>query len=87
MAHSYNKDVSGIQLRAARALLGWSGAELSKRSGVGLASIRRFENGHFSKAIASTRHALISALEKQGIEFTGMADKNPGVILFRVKSG
>ena len=86
MAHSFNKDVSGIQLRAARALLGWSGNELSKRSGVGLASIRRFENGDFSKAIASTRQAVINALEKQGIEFTGTVDKNPGVTLHRAKS-
>ena len=74
--------ISICQIRAARALLGWSANTLSKESGVGVATIRRYEiqeglpQGNFQKVIK-----IKNALESQGIEFTGDPLKNPGVIL------
>ena len=35
--------VSSSQIKAARAMLGWSAIELANRSGVGSASIKRYE--------------------------------------------
>ena len=74
--------ISICQIRAARAILGWSANTLSKESGVGVATIRRYEiqeglpRGNFQKVIK-----IKNALESQGIEFTGDPLKNPGVIL------
>lgn len=74
--------ISICQIRAARSLLGWSANTLSKESGVGVATIRRYEiqeglpQGNFQKVIK-----IKNALESQGIEFTGDPLKNPGVIL------
>jgi ribosome-binding protein aMBF1 (putative translation factor) len=74
--------ISICQIRAARSLLGWSANALSKESGVGVATIRRYEiqeglpQGNFQKVIK-----IKNALESQGIEFTGDPLKNPGVIL------
>lgn len=74
--------ISICQIRAARSLLGWSANTLSNESGVGVATIRRYEiqeglpQGHFQKVIK-----IKNALESQGIEFTGDPLKNPGVIL------
>lgn len=74
--------ISICQIRAARALLGWSANTLSKESGVGVATIRRYEiqeglpQGNFQKVIK-----IKNALESQGIQFTGDPLKNPGVIL------
>lgn len=74
--------ISICQIRAARSLLGWSANALSKESGVGVATIRRYEiqeglpQGNFQKVIK-----IKNTLETQGIEFTGDPLKNPGVIL------
>ena len=34
--------IASSQIRAARALLGWSGQELADKSGVGVATLRRY---------------------------------------------
>jgi transcriptional regulator with XRE-family HTH domain len=59
------------QIRAARALLGWSQSELAHRAGVGLATLQRIEQnegivkGHFSTVLK-----IQKALEGAGIRFT-----------------
>ena len=74
--------ITSNQIRAARALLGWSGAELSRRSGIGSATIQRIEvmegvpSGRISSLIA-----IKTALEIAGIEFIGSPDDRPGVRL------
>ena len=35
--------LSSSQIRAARALLGWSGTDLAEKSGVGITTLRRYE--------------------------------------------
>nr|WP_281175622.1 helix-turn-helix domain-containing protein [Roseomonas aerilata] len=58
----------GPQLRAARALLGWSAQDLADRSGVGIATIRRAEGEsgvlRFRLPILA---ALRNALESAGV--------------------
>jgi transcriptional regulator with XRE-family HTH domain len=73
--------IASSQIRAARALLGWSGKELSEKSGVGITTLRRYE---LQEGIpASNTSVLLSikrCLENNGIEFTGDPLTNPGVV-------
>jgi hypothetical protein len=71
------------QMRAARALLRWSQAELARRcGGVGqLATIKRYESER-SDAKGSTLHAWRRTLSKAGVEFIdGDEQRGPGVRL------
>ena len=76
--------ISICQIKAARALLGWSAIQLSKESGVGSATIKRYESqegspqGNFQKVIK-----IKETLEAAGIEFIGDPLKSPGVILHK----
>jgi transcriptional regulator with XRE-family HTH domain len=72
--------VTGRQLRAARALLGWEQIELAKRSRVAIGTIRRMES--FAGEVGSrtsTLSQVLAALEKAGIQF--LNDESPGVRL------
>ena len=77
--------ISSSQIRAARALLGWSGTNLAEKSGVGITTLRRYE---LQKGIPSANTTVLLALketlEQTGIEFTGDPLVNPGVTL-RIK--
>ena len=77
--------VSSSQIKAARAMLGWSAIELANRSGVGSASIKRYEVQD-GVPVANTKNlmSIRNALEEAGIEFTGDPLVNPGVNL-RIK--
>lgn len=74
--------LTSAQIRAARALLRWSSANLSEKSGVGNATIKRLEvmdgvpSGH-----VRTLMAIKEALETAGVEFIGAPDDHPGVRL------
>lgn len=80
--------ITSSQIRAARALLRWSSDDLSKRSGVGVATIKRIEVmlGVPSGQIR-TLLAIKSALEEAGVEFIGDANDRPGVRLLKVDTG
>jgi transcriptional regulator with XRE-family HTH domain len=74
--------LNSSQIRAARALLGWSGNELSKKSGVGVTTIRRYEmQDGIPDANTKVLNAIRTTFEAAGIEFTGNPLKNPGVTL------
>ena len=77
--------LSSNQIRAARALLGWSGTDLADLSGVGITTLRRYE---LQRGIPSANTSVLmmikKTLESAGIEFTGDPLVNPGVIL-RIK--
>ena len=77
--------LSSSQIRAARALLGWSGIDLAEKSGVGITTLRRYE---LQKGIPSANTSVLltlkNTLENAGIEFTGDPLVNPGVTL-RIK--
>ena len=74
--------ISTSQIKAGRSMLNWSAAELAKVSGVGPATIRRYE---MQKGIPSANTTVLmmikKTLESAGIEFTGDPLVNPGVTL------
>jgi len=75
-----DSDLTSEHVRAARALLRWEQADLAKKSGVSLPSIKRLETAPGKLgAHDSTLAALRGAFEKQGIEFTNGG--SPGVKL------
>ena len=79
--------LSSSQIRAARALLGWSGKDLAEKSGVGITTLRRYElQIGIPSANTSVLLTLKETLEKAGIEFTGDPLVNPGVTLL-IKRG
>ena len=77
-------DISVDQLRAARSLLNWSQAELSKKSGYALATINNIERGQY-QAHSATLDNIIQTFEEAGIQFID----GPGVRIqtanFRIK--
>jgi transcriptional regulator with XRE-family HTH domain len=69
------------QLRAARALLGWSQTELASRAGLSLPTVKRVE-GDFGPAVTQeSRLKLERALEGAGVEFINENGGGPGVRL------
>ena len=66
-------------------MLGWSAIELANRSGVGSASIKRYEVQP-GIPIANTKNLMVirNTFEEAGIEFIGDPLVNPGVTL-RIK--
>jgi transcriptional regulator with XRE-family HTH domain len=69
--------MKAIQLRMARAAVGWGVRELAEKAGVTANTVTRIENGADAKQ--STMDALQRALEMAGIEFTNGGQ--PGVRL------
>jgi transcriptional regulator with XRE-family HTH domain len=69
--------MKAVQLRMARAAIGWGVRELAEKAGVTANTVTRIENGADAKQ--STMDALQRALEAAGIEFTN--GDQPGVRL------
>ena len=57
------------QLRAARALLGWSQSELAARAGLSLPTVKRLEGGFGPRVSEDAQDKLQQAIEAAGIEF------------------
>jgi len=75
--------ISSDQIRAAKAILRWSGEDLAKRAGISLSTVRRVES---SVGVPETQNmkTLVSikrALEEGGVEFIDTPDDRPGVCL------
>jgi predicted transcriptional regulator len=72
--------VSIRQIKAARALIGWSQDDLAGKSGVSSPTIKRLEaaDGELGGR-ADTGAALVAALEKAGIEFIAENGGGAGV--------
>lgn len=73
--------ITSDQIRAAKAMLRWSGETLATEAGVSLSSIRRVEAAHGLPEAQTLRTVLAikSALEEAGIEFIGTPTDAPGV--------
>ena len=70
------------QIRAARQLVKITADELAVLSGVGVATIRRFElMSGVPSGNARSIEAIQNALELAGVEFIGSPDNRPGVRL------
>ncbi|WP_348625921.1 MULTISPECIES: helix-turn-helix transcriptional regulator [unclassified Mesorhizobium] len=71
------------QMRAARALIGIAQAELARRAGVSVPTIKRCESDGKNGSIVSaeTQAKIRTVLEAEGVEFTN--GDRPGVRLRR----
>ena len=70
--------VSPAQSRAARAFLQWSQAELEKKTGVCIRTIRNFE-GEVRQPHEHTMAAICNAFETHGVEFLPQDSGGEGV--------
>jgi transcriptional regulator with XRE-family HTH domain len=76
--------LSAAQIRAARALLGISAAQLAQISKVDLRTIQRFERAQgIPKSRSGTLERIQKTLEKAGVSFHGDPLESPGVQLRR----
>lgn len=73
------------QIRAARALLGWSQQQLADKAIVSLNALAPLEKGAVDSRL-STVKAIQKALTKAGVEFLDADEKGEGVRLRRPKS-
>ena len=71
--------MKSVQLKMARAAVGWGVRELAKKAGVTANTVTRIENGADAKQ--STMDRLQNALEAAGIEFIQENGGGPGVRL------
>ena len=74
--------LSSAQIRAARALLRWSAADLARESALGSNTIRRAEVSEGQTSLtAANELAVRRALEAAGVEFIDENGGGPGVRL------
>ena len=71
--------MKAIQIKMARAAVGWGVRELAKKAAVTANTVTRIENGADAKQ--STMDKLQQALESAGIEFIDENGGGPGVRL------
>jgi transcriptional regulator with XRE-family HTH domain len=72
-------DLIGRQIKAARAILGWSSATLAERAGLSAATIGRLER---CENAPGSLFDVLNALERGGVVFT-----DGGVTLRRTNNG
>lgn len=63
------------QSKAARGLLGWSQPELVKKSGMSIATVKRFESG-LAPVSDEAVEAMKGAMEKAGIDFIAIGENS-----------
>jgi transcriptional regulator with XRE-family HTH domain len=72
--------ITARQIRAARALLGWSQQQLADRAIISLNALVRLERGSVDSRV-STLRSVQKALQQAGVEFLDPDDKGEGVRL------
>ena len=76
--------ITGSQIRAARAALGWSIKDLARQTSISERTILRMEAGDgVPGSTAANLNSIKMTLEAAGIEFIGSPDEGPGVRLYR----
>jgi ribosome-binding protein aMBF1 (putative translation factor) len=74
--------LTSAQIRAARALIRWSAADLAQEAKLGLATVRRAEVAETGTSLtAANEEAIRRALEVAGVEFIPENGGGPGVRL------
>jgi transcriptional regulator with XRE-family HTH domain len=73
-----NHEVTGKQLRLARAVLGLSQIELAEQTGISTSTIRRIEARGNEPTGGLHARALAEAIEAEGIAILKPGDKAPG---------
>lgn len=77
-----SEDIHPGQLRAARALVGWTREQLAEAAGTTTRTLARLEAGE-TEARTSTARAIRTALETAGVIFVQENGEGPGVRLRR----
>lgn len=76
--------ITSEQIRAARSVLCWSTSELAERTGVGIATLKRYEA---VSGVPKSRKGILDIIRKTfetaGIEFIGTPDDAPGIRIHR----
>jgi hypothetical protein len=82
-----HKAITGAQIRAARALIGWSAYDLAGKASLGVSTIRRAERPDRPMAMTVSNLAAVRrALRAAGIDFTFDAEGGSGVSLRKKKA-
>ena len=76
------KNITGAQIRAARALLGWTAVDLAREAMLGVATIRRAElvDGPVNMTLSNLA-AILRTFETAGVDFIARNGGGPGVRL------
>jgi hypothetical protein len=78
--------ITSRQVRAARALLGWTQEMLADKALVALTALKRVESESGLPVREDTVHQVVKALEGAGIVFLD-SDRGEGLMLVRSSSG
>ena len=73
--------MEGNQLRAARAIIGWSQLQLAEAASLSIPTIKRAEGNGALNASAEAVAAIRTALEAAGVVFLPENGNGPGVAL------
>ena len=76
--------IEAAQVRAARALIGWSATKLAEAAGLPVATVERFETGAPDNVPADAVARMRGALESAGVAFI---PKNGGGAGVRLRKG
>ena len=79
MAKVTVETVTPAHVKAARAFLDWTAADLAESSGIGAATVRRWESGNSVRA--ESVEAIFDTLKNEGIVFQNGGE--PGVRLMK----
>ena len=72
--------ITSGQIKAARALIGWTARDLAAKAEIGFSTLIRLESADgVPSGNIKTIDAVKKALEEAGIEFTGTPDSQAGV--------
>jgi hypothetical protein len=80
--------ITGAQIRAARALLGWTAVDLAGEAMLGVATIRRAEaiDGPVQMTAANL-HSVVTAFQRASVDFIAEEGKGFGVFLREKSTG
>jgi len=73
--------ISPAQIRAARALVGWSQTEVATAAGLSVPTVKRAEAEEGIRVSEDAVDAIVCALKKAGVEFITENGGGPGVRL------
>lgn len=81
--------ITGQQIRVARAALSWSVQGLADATGVGTATIVRYEmsEGAVPKSRKNNLEIIRTSLEAAGIVFVGTPEDGPGIRMYTGGTG
>lgn len=88
VSHCQEVNITSEQIKAARAALGVSAAEVASCTGIGLATLKRYEAiSGIPKSRKGHLNTLRSFFEAAGIEFIGTPSDRPGIRIGMPRQG